>query len=344
MRIRRDVSLIAHSPNDVELRHGIWNPISYTLRDEDKTEKLFAILSDLRSGVRPKEIARRHDSPRSDVEGLIDRLVELGVMESGPATAIDYHLEKVTPLASGVDGDVRRVRMLGDSALAARVGALVGETVGADSVVQVPAGDPGWARLCELNHEWLTDAVPFAAAIETFEPWKDDLVVLAQDVVDPLVAQALNRVAREVGFSWLYGAMDGPFLFVGPLTVPGEGGCFECFERRVTMNLRAAQSYQEYKSALADGRVSGGTMEVAPVIEHMLAAHLAFEVTNFALTGRTFTVSKVLAIYLPTMEISFNEVLKLPGCAGCDSAPLRDEKELYFDLQAMLGVPGTNTP
>ena len=34
LRIKRQYSIVAHSPDVVELRHGVWNPISHTLTDE----------------------------------------------------------------------------------------------------------------------------------------------------------------------------------------------------------------------------------------------------------------------------------------------------------------------
>ena len=39
---------------------------------------------------------------------------------------------------------------------------------------------------------------------------------------------------------------------------------------------------------------------------------------------------------LPTMEFTFNEVLRLPGCSACGGLFEREDKELHFDLRALI--------
>jgi hypothetical protein len=102
------------------------------------------------------------------------------------------------------------------------------------------------------------------------------------------------------------------------------------------MNLRELASYQKYKNALCDGRVQGAKFELEPALCSLVAAHTTMESVNYLLTSTTYTVGKVLAIYLPTMEISFQEVLRLPGCAACGAQTYREEPELYFELRALL--------
>jgi hypothetical protein len=102
------------------------------------------------------------------------------------------------------------------------------------------------------------------------------------------------------------------------------------------MNLREAASYQRYKTALLDGRTRESTAPLNAILVTMLASHTAFEVLNFLTTGAGFTVGRMLAIYLPTMEIAFNQVLRLPGCTACMPAIERDDHELYFDVRSLL--------
>jgi hypothetical protein len=40
------------------------------------------------------------------------------------------------------------------------------------------------------------------------------------------------------------------------------------------------------------------------------------------------------------MEFTFNEVLRLPGCPACGPAPERDDRELFFDVRALLNGAG----
>jgi hypothetical protein len=112
--------------------------------------------------------------------------------------------------------------------------------------------------------------------------------------------------------------------------------CYECFEQRVVMNLREGAGYQRYKQALTTARVVAGADPVQPAVGSILAGHAALETLNYVTTRTSFTLNKVLAIYLPTMELVFNDVPRLPGCRACGPVAERDDQELYFDARAWL--------
>jgi thiazole/oxazole-forming peptide maturase SagC family component len=120
-------------------------------------------------------------------------------------------------------------------------------------------------------------------------------------------------------------------VFVGPTFLPGESCCYECLEQRVFMNLREGANYQKYKAAMVNAQVRLGSLPMVEPVGALLAAHLVLEVLNLVLTGSTHTIGKLLAIHLPTMEMSFPDVLRLPGCAGCGAVPERDSHHLYFE-------------
>jgi thiazole/oxazole-forming peptide maturase SagC family component len=155
-------------------------------------------------------------------------------------------------------------------------------------------------------------------------------------VINPILFQTLNRVCLELCIPWIHSAVDGPFLFIGPIFVPYRSACYECFEARVIMNLRENASYQRYKQAIVEGHIKFGRLPIEPVLSGLLASHTALETLNFVQTENSFTVNKVLAIYLPTMEFTFNEVLRVPGCTACSPSSERDDKELYFDVRALI--------
>ena len=102
------------------------------------------------------------------------------------------------------------------------------------------------------------------------------------------------------------------------------------------MNLRERSSYQAYKRVLARGGVRPETAPLDNVLVALLASLSGFEALNFLLTRTTFTVGKMLAVYLPTFEFTFNDVLRLPGCPECGSLAERDDRGLYFDVRALL--------
>jgi bacteriocin biosynthesis cyclodehydratase domain-containing protein len=338
-RLKRHLSVIPHSVDVVELRHGVWNPVSHTLTDESGSGILFGLLQGMDGSITSAELARKEGVPRSEVEALLDQLIELDLVEAGPSSALDAYLDHVFPaLASPAPPETGGLRLTGTLEIIAEVARILGAGFPGGPVTMEDPQGPLMGLLETGDSEWLVDGIDFERRLGAFEEWRGgQLLVHATSVPHPVRLRALNRVALALELPWLHAAVDGPFLFVGPLFVPGRTACFDCFETRVGMNLRERASYQQYKSLLAERRVKVGAPPLEPALTSLLASHVALEALNFSATGNGFMVGKVLAVYLPSMEVSFNEVLRVPGCPSCGPTAERDAPELYFDLRALIG-------
>lgn len=338
-RIKPHFTAVPHSPDVVELRHGGWSAESYTLSDSSGAGALARLVELLDGSRTVAELAREAGVSRRDVDGLLDHLTDLGALEDGPTTALDAYVTRAAPallpFGGGPATEVSEPVVLGSSALAGRVADLLAESL-AVAGTRVRTEDDGALLALAARPGTTADPFALAEAAEAFAGWRDHLVVAPQESVRPHVAVVLNRLAMHCGFTWLHAVVDGPSLVVGPLTVPHRSACYECFEARVAMNLRESASYLRYKTALAQGRAAGAVPEVEPVLGAMLAAHTAAEALNMLLTGTTFTVGKALSIYLPTMELTYNEVLRLPGCPACGPETYARDEELFFDVRAVL--------
>ncbi|MDF0602558.1 TOMM precursor leader peptide-binding protein [Psychromarinibacter sp. C21-152] len=338
-RIKASFLVVPHGPDAVELRSGIWNPVSYLLEDSAGSGQLYTLLRQLDGTASPAEIAKRNGVSRAEVEGLIDHLTGLGAIETGAATAMDFYAETMIPslsMSPSAEADPRPVHLLGDAELTSEI---------ARCLAPMPPGDPAQTALVERltalldgsDFGWLEDGLRLSETVAPFAPLKDSLLVEAAAVVHPLRARALNRICLAHGIPWMHVAVDGPFLLIGPLFDAQAGGaCYECLETRIMMNMRERESYLRYKRALAQGDVGTGPAPLVTAVQAVLASYAALELLNFRLTGNGFTKGKVMSVYLPTMEIAFNEVLPLSGCPACGSSPERDDTQLYFDMRALL--------
>jgi hypothetical protein len=97
VRLKRHYSVIAHSADEVELRLGTWNPISFVLSDSAGSGALFRILSRLDGRMSPTDIAAAECVPRRDVEQLLDKLADLDLLETSSSQALDYYLDHLVP-------------------------------------------------------------------------------------------------------------------------------------------------------------------------------------------------------------------------------------------------------
>lgn len=339
LRIKRQYSIIAHSPDLVELRYGVWNPISFTLTDQTNSGKLFRLLDRLDGSLSPSQIAKEENVSHEEVQALVDHLVQLGVIESNVSNPLDHYLDNFAPGSRGAGkemADDLAVVLLGDPELASQIKHLLQLTLPEHNISLLSPRDPIQMALSNADSTWLANGLRFEETTKIFEKLDDKFLIFATKIIHPIQFQLVNRISLDRGIPWIHAAIDGPFLFVGPIFVPRRSACYECFERRVTMNLREAASYQRYKRALVEREIRCGRPPVEPVLVGLLASHTAFEALNFLLTGASSLVNKVLAIYLPTMEITYNEVLRVPGCEACSPIVERDGKELYFDIRALI--------
>lgn len=335
-RIRRAFSVISHAPDVVELRTGVWNPQSFLLTDQSGSGKLVQIVAGLDGTASPKELAKQVGVAKADVDAVLDHLWGLSAIEDRPASALDAYLNDLMPHPApgrSDQADLASARVLGTGN--PELVGLIGEQLGMAGIAVTQASDdPLWQRLGAVNPAAYTDALSLSELAEEFEPWRGALVIYADTIVNPSMLGLFNRVALARDISWIHGGLDGPFLYAGPTFAGRRSACYACFESRVTMNLREGSSYQRYKEALARSLVSNGEPAVIRPLLNLLAAHLALEAINYLASGTNFTIERVLGIFVPAMEIAFNEVLPMPGCAACSPQPERDDATLYFDPRA----------
>lgn len=340
MRLKRYFSLIRHTENTIELRHGAFNAVSHFLDDEGGDGTLGKIAAAL-DGADLAEVARKTGVKRSAVESVIDQLVQIGAVEDGPESSIDAYYDTVIPSLRDHESrfaPVQGVLLLGDAELSERIAASLGKLSTAIAIDIVGADDERLQSLSGMQLDDFDRALASEEIAMRFEWLGQRLIVLAQQHANPHRALLLNRLALQQGCPFLWGAVDGPAMFVGPFTLPRQSACYQCFETRVMMNLREYKSYQLYKAALADGRAQARALPVAAPLVDILSGHLTMEAMNYLLTGAAFTIGKTLCLYLPAMEFSFNDVLRVPDCPACGARHYVDEPELYYDIRAVLNT------
>lgn len=343
-RLRRHVSVVAHSADVVELRDGVWNPVSVTLSDDEQQGTLTRIVRFVDGDHSVARIAREVGASRSQVEDVLDRLRELSLLDDG-SSLLDHYVERTLPTLLPFGGspsvESTSALVMGHGVVPAEVAMLVNRALGEGAAEVHGEDSPSVKHLLGEPHAAELDGFEFEEWCEPFLSWRGRCVVWASEVVRPDHLRILNRLALHLGTTWVHACADGPFLLVGPTFVPGRTACYECLDQRLLMNLREARSYQNYKQALVDGRVAGSTAPLEVTLAALLAAHTSFEVLSVLTTGAGFTVGRLLAIYLPTMEFAFNEVLRVPGCGACDHVPESHDHELYFDIKTLLNDRGS---
>ncbi|GGK75149.1 hypothetical protein Sme01_50770 [Sphaerisporangium melleum] len=333
VRIKPSFSVVAHDADTVELRHGVWNVRSYTLTDHARTGRLYGLLSGLDGSAGRAEVAKANGVTRAEIEALVDHLDQLGVIARGPETALDAYIENTGAYLA--ETPAPPVVVLGGSALAEATAGILAPSAPA-GVEVAGEDDPLNRALLDADLVALEDGLAFERFAERFEPWRGKLLVHVAEEPHPVRLTVLNRIALALRTPWIQAAIDGPMVMIGPTFFPPTSACFACFETRVLMNLRESAGYQRYKDALVRRSIRSGTPPTLDALRAVVAGHVGLEALNMALTGSTTTLGKVLGIYVPTMEIAYSEVLRLPGCRACGPVVEREATELYFDVRRWI--------
>jgi bacteriocin biosynthesis cyclodehydratase domain-containing protein len=335
-RIKRYVSVIGHSPDTVELRIGVWNPISHILNDDERSGTLYRILSILRGEFTTSEIAHRTGVPKSKIEDIIRQLKSLNVIEYQSESSIDFYLNYAIPTLQPKVDKNKKIKLIGSPSLSGIIHGLLEQTGYFDAIQVMPDDQYQELQKASRSQSWDKDSLVFEKLVRQYEDWRDYYVVVASNHIDPFFMQAVNRICFALDLPFFTTSIDGPFLFIGPTIIPGKTACWECLETRVTMNLRNSPAYLNYKNALLDGKVDAVDFYPEKIIQSLLASHASMEILNYCLTGSSFTINKIMSVYLPTMEIVFHEIFKVSTCKACYPAKAARKKEAYYNLSTLL--------
>lgn len=316
---------IPYNANEVEFRFGVWNSDSVSFRDEQETGKLYLVIKALSENKTSVEIAKQLDLKVSAVEGIIDQLLNAGVLvsqDSNPSTEKFY--EKVVLLGQG--------KLLEEifSQLSLELDCVKKENLEA------------FQSLLQGQWKGEMDGLEFEKCCSLVQKYQGSLVVMVTENANPLFLSRWNLLARAVGLHWIHVAIDGPMILVGPTFLGKQGACFDCLELRVLMNMRDTESYLKYKKQLAlnPSMIESGLG--SHLLSHLATAHALVEIYNQFTSGANFTLNRFLGIFAPNMEISYQDVLQLSGCRGCSHSHHREETQLYFDLSVLLEKEKSN--
>lgn len=146
-----------------------------------------------------------------------------------------------------------------------------------------------------------------------------DIVVVADDRPQPLMYQRINRVCLAQNIPWIIaGSLNSIEGIVGPLFVPHETCCYNCYERRIKSNLAAYEesiAFEDYlKKEQRRPADYGHLAPFAAMIGNLVALEIIKHLTQFASPE---TYGSLFSINFLTLRTELHDVLKLPRCSEC---------------------------
>lgn len=247
---------------------------------------------------------------RPAIEAALERLDECGLLLEGPPLADDVP----APL-SATAGLLASLRH-GEVALGEAAGSLGSKSV---AVVGRGAAAVEIARLLRQSGMVVRRSDVISSDV--------DLAVCAPAPAQLPALGDWNGQALAIGQPWLQVLpFDGRYASVGPLYVPDETCCFECFRLRRAANLDAGDE-------LALLEATPAAYQAAPAVQALLAGIAATLALDWLVLRNNFVPSAFYAVALgPVLDVSMHHVHRVPRCPACSgladvAAPLPWHKE-----------------
>lgn len=136
-----------------------------------------------------------------------------------------------------------------------------------------------------------------------------DLAIVAPAAHEMHEARTWNERALERGTTWLQVLpFDGSLAAVGPIFVPHQTACHECYRLRRAATIAAVEDHE-------DGAYPG-----TPAFDAILAGHAAtIALRRLALDDGRF-VGVLLAVEIPALTCTRHVLYRVPRCPACSLA------------------------
>ena len=134
------------------------------------------------------------------------------------------------------------------------------------------------------------------------------------------VLDAINRRALETRQPWMLVGAWNRRLLVGPILVPGETACYECYRRRLDSHRRHLAAYRKLDEWRGSQCEPADPEPVLPAIAELAAAWVSLELFNhISGVSPARTLGRVLVYYPAEGRFGIENVLRIPWCPVCSA-------------------------
>lgn len=134
-----------------------------------------------------------------------------------------------------------------------------------------------------------------------------------------------NRAALRERANWLLALpFDGALCAIGPLFVPGETACFECFEQRRGANLPYATDYAHL------ARAAARHPQPEPIVEAS-AALCILQALRWLVWRDPALPGCMTALELSPLRTSEHRLLRVPRCDACSESARTSRPAPWFE-------------
>lgn len=324
LKIDPAFSIIYHDENTVEFRSGVWNITSHCLNDDSKKNTLAKIILEM------------DENGFCDIGRLSNKL-NVNKQECGEVIEI---LQQKKLLVNSVplflkpnNKAIKKLFLLHDQGLSNVLNHFIKEKFPELEIIHITREELFFIE--DHGEAVFRDNLVLEKLIEQCKVlFADSLVVTITKSIDLAFNFFLNKVLYESEIAWFFAAIDGPFVYAGPLF--DRDYCFECLDHRVLMNAKKTADYLHYKKLMMTKRIRKAIPQLNSDVIHFASALASMEISHYLATGSCIAKQKMLSVFMPTMEFAYHKILRLPGCRVCGVDNALSGHQIHFDMGALI--------
>lgn len=167
-------------------------------------------------------------------------------------------------------------------------------------------------ELKRLNYFSKVDSVNYEKKIDYVRSFfsLDKPVLILLNNINLALLRNINEVLDNVPL--FIGFLDGPFMMFLSI-IPKQTACWNCFEQRMLAFVKDSSLYERFvKMNFSD--IDSKTYNLHFI--HLLHMGLQ-EIFSWNILRMSKFMGRCMFIYLPTMEIHFQDINKIPSCPTC---------------------------
>lgn len=314
-RVRIDPTIVPVivDKDEVHLRAGPWAGPIVTIQDESHDGTLAATIKMFDSGASIIDVLETVENiEESDVRKILAKLYSKNLLRK-----IDGNIEREpSPLP------LRFSRRDLDELSSKSVLAVTSGNIGPNIVDKLARAGVGKVHVRHRQNDGTGDEFTSADEVETWEDKQttsdvietvDVIVTATQQPWSPVIKH-VNELAVETGTPLACTEFTGYDVIVGPIIIPGETACYECYRHRRNNNIGLSDTYMGFEQSAVGG--NNGLTDRLPFTD-IATGFLVTDIINLLCYGHGYTVGSIISFDMSSLTMSSNDVLRLPRCEVC---------------------------
>ena len=144
----------------------------------------------------------------------------------------------------------------------------------------------------------------------------------------------INRLLLEKSIPIVISILDGPFLNI--TTIKGkETAYYERFENRVVARNESLTVYNNFVKQTMNFKIKNKKTYITPILQSFTSIAL-YEAFLFAAIVKCKLAGRVINVYIPSIEIQIQDLLRVPFCPACGHISRAKYNEMYTSSKEVI--------